>query len=332
MTGAAGFIGYHLSKHLAESDNEVIGIDNLNNYYDVKLKLERLQILEKNKRFKFIKADICNREKVFSIFSSENFDCAVNLAAQAGVRYSISNPYSYIESNIYGFLNILEGSRNNGIKHLVFASSSSVYGANTRTPFSIHHNVDHPISLYGATKRSNELMAHSYAHLYGIPCTGLRLFTVYGPWGRPDMAIFSFTKAILDGKPIDLFNYGKMQRDFTYIDDVIEAIVRIIPNAPIRDGGFDRQCPDPSSSYAAYKIYNIGNNQMVNLMRLVELIEDYTGRKAIKNMMPIQDGDVEATWADIDDTERDIHFKPSTSIEQGLKRFIEWFIRYHGRQ
>jgi UDP-glucuronate 4-epimerase len=331
VTGAAGFIGFHLSKRLLEDGHTVIGIDNLNNYYDPKLKKDRLALLKKYPNFTFHKINIANRKVMEGFFSSYNiehrtsnteqpgtFDYFIHLAAQAGVRYSLVNPYAYIDSNIVGFLNILEGCRRIKPKHLVFASSSSVYGANTKMPFSVHDNVDHPISLYAATKKANELMAHAYAHLYAIPCTGLRFFTVYGPWGRPDMALFLFTKSISEGKSIDIYNYGDMQRDFTYIDDIVEGVIRVIPNPPI--------------SNAPYSLYNIGNNNPIELMRLIEIIEECLGKKAIKNLLPMQLGDVKATYADIDDLARDVGFKPSTPIEEGVRRFVEWYKRYYRTQ
>ena len=329
VTGAAGFIGFHLAKRLLEEGDEVIGIDNLSTYYDVNLKKARLSILKKYSNFKFIKIDIADRKKTAELFNQEDFEIVVHLAAQAGVRYSLINPYAYIDSNIVGFLNILEGCRHKKIKHLIFASSSSVYGANTLMPFSVHHNVDHPISLYAATKKANELMAHVYASLYKIPCTGLRFFTVYGPWGRPDMALFIFTKAILEDKPIDVFNYGKMKRDFTYIDDIIEGVVRIIDKIPKPNPNWSGEKPDPSSSFAPYKLYNIGNNNPVELLRLIEILEECLGKKAKKNFLPLQPGDVPATYADIDDIEKDVGFKPKTPIEKGIRKFVEWYKEYY---
>ncbi len=330
VTGSSGFIGFHLSKRLLERGDTVVGIDNNNSYYDVNLKLARLKELDGRKGFRFVKLDISDRKGVRELFSREKFDISVNLAAQAGVRYSLVNPYAYIESNIDGFLNILEGCRHYGVKHLVFASSSSVYGANTKMPFSVHHNVDHPVSLYAATKKANELMAHTYSSLYKIPSTGLRFFTVYGPWGRPDMALFLFTKAILEGKPIDVFNYGKMQRDFTYIDDIIEGVVRVIDRVPEPNPGWDGKAPDSATSYAPYKLYNIGNNNPVELLRFIEVLEDSLGKKADKNLLPIQPGDVPATYADVDDLIKDLGFKPATTIEAGISRFVEWYKGYYG--
>jgi len=329
VTGAAGFIGFHLCKRLLEEGKEVTGIDNLNPYYDPKLKEDRLKILQDFKDFTFHKVDMADREVMARIFQEGSFDCAVNLAAQAGVRYSIKDPYSYAETNLLGFLNILEGCRHHGVKHLVFASSSSVYGANTKMPFSVHHNVDHPVSLYAASKKANELMAHSYSHLYGLPCTGLRFFTVYGPWGRPDMALFLFTKAILEGRPIDVFNYGKMKRDFTYIDDIIEGVVRVIEKLPTPDPSWNGDHPDPGTSYAPYRIYNIGNNEPVELMHFIEVLEDILGIKAEKNLLPMQPGDVPATYADTADLERDVGFKPSTPLEEGIAKFVQWYRSYY---
>lgn len=329
ITGSAGFIGFHLCKRLIENGDSVFGIDNLNDYYDVNLKLARLELLEGKQNFRFIKLDIADRERIYELFSKESFDIVINLAAQAGVRYSLVNPYSYIDSNIVGFLNLLEGCHHHNVKHLVFASSSSVYGANTKMPFSVHHNVDHPMSLYAATKKANELMAHTYSSLYNIPCTGLRFFTVYGPWGRPDMALFLFTKAILEGRPIDVFNYGKMKRDFTYIDDIVTGIIAVMENIPVPNPRWSSNNPDPSSSYAPYKLYNIGNNQPVDLMYFIEVLEESLGKKTEKKLLPIQPGDVPATYADVDDLIRDIGFKPSTPIEVGIKKFVEWFKSYY---
>ncbi len=330
VTGAAGFIGFSLAKRLIERGDEVVGVDNLNDYYDVNLKKARLAQLEGRQGFRFVKMSLEDREGILSLFKEERFDKAVNLAAQAGVRYSLINPYSYIDSNIVGFINLLEGCRHNGVKHFVFASSSSVYGANTKMPFSVHDNVDHPVSLYAATKKANELMAHTYSHLYQLPCTGLRFFTVYGPWGRPDMALFLFTKAILEGRPIDVFNYGKMQRDFTYIDDIVEGVIRVADNVPKADLKWSGDRPDPGTSRAPYRIYNIGNNNPVELMRFIEVLEKALGKEAAKNLLPLQLGDVPATYADVDDLIRDVGFKPATSIENGIKRFVEWYKDYFG--
>lgn len=329
VTGVAGFIGFFLARKLLERGDEVAGVDNLNDYYDVNLKLSRLKQLEGIKGFEFLKADLADREEIMRLFSSRSFDVVANMAAQAGVRYSILNPYAYIESNISGFLNILEGCRHSGVKHFVFASSSSVYGANTKMPFSVHHNVDHPVSLYAATKKSGELIAHTYSSLYGIPCTGLRFFTVYGPWGRPDMAYFMFTKAILEERPIDVFNHGKMMRDFTYIDDITEGVVRVIDKVPLPDPDWDGSKPDSATSYAPYRLYNIGNNSPVELMYFIKVLEENLGKEAKKNLMPMQAGDVPATYADIDDLARDVGFRPSTSIEKGIREFVNWYREYY---
>lgn len=330
VTGAAGFIGFHLSKRLLEAGVTVVGLDNLNDYYDVNLKKARLEQLMPAEGFRFAKMELADREGVARLFKEERFDTVVNLAAQAGVRYSLVNPYAYTESNIEGFLNILEGCRHNEVKHLVYASSSSVYGANTKMPFSVHDNVDHPVSLYAATKKANELMAHTYASLYGIPTTGLRFFTVYGPWGRPDMALFLFTKAIIEGRPIDVFNFGKMQRDFTFVDDIVEGIVRVIDHLPEGNPAWSGASPDPGTSYAPCKIYNIGNNSPVELIRFIEVLEDALGLQAEKNFLPLQAGDVPATYADVDDLMRDVGFKPATSIEDGVARFVQWYRGYYG--
>jgi UDP-glucuronate 4-epimerase len=329
VTGAAGFIGFHLSKRLVDRGDDVVGLDNLNDYYDVNLKLDRLKQLKFERNFRPVRIDLSDRESVSRLFSEERFDVVVNLAAQAGVRYSLKNPYAYADSNVSGFLNVLEGCRHHGVKHLVFASSSSVYGANTKMPFSVHDNVDHPVSLYAATKKANELMAHTYSNLYALPCTGLRFFTVYGPWGRPDMAYFLFTKAILEGRPIDVFNYGKMQRDFTYIDDIIEGVVRVMDRIPEANPLWSGDNPDPSTSYAPYKLYNIGHNSPVELMRFIEVLEDCLGKTAAKNLLPIQPGDVPATYADIADLTRDVGFRPSTTIEEGIKKFVDWYKEYY---
>ncbi len=329
VTGAAGFIGYHLSKRLLQDGYIVTGRDNLTDYYDVDLKQARIQQLAEYKNFTFIKEDIANRKEMEEFFRKDSFDVVVNLAAQPGVRYSLKNPHSYIDSNIIGFTNILEGCRRNKVKHLVFASSSSIYGINSKIPFSVRDNVDHPASLYAASKKANELMAHTYAHLYGLPCTGLRFFTVYGPWGRPDMAYFSFTKAIMEGKPIDVFNFGNMERDFTYVDDIVEGIVLVIDRIPQANPDWDSANPDPGSSYAPYKLYNIGNNNPVKLIQFIEVLETCLGKKARKNMLPMQLGDVPVTYADVDDLIRDIGFKPATSIEEGIRKFVEWYREYY---
>jgi len=330
VTGAAGFIGYHLSLRLLKNGCLVTGIDNLNPYYDVRLKEARLEMLKSFENFFFIKMDLSDRAGLNKVFKDYQFDVVVNLAAQAGVRYSLENPYAYVDSNIAGFINILECSRHHGIKHLVFASSSSVYGANTKMPFSIHHNVDHPVSLYAATKKANELMAHTYSHLFGLPCTGLRFFTVYGPWGRPDMALFLFTRAIMEGKPIQVFNHGKMQRDFTYIDDIIEGVVRVMSKLPEPNPAWSGESPDPGTSYTKFKLYNIGNNNPVELMEFITVIENVLGRKAKKEFLDLQPGDVVATYADIDDLTKDVGFTPQTPLEKGVERFITWYKEYYG--
>jgi UDP-glucuronate 4-epimerase len=325
VTGAAGFIGFHVSKALLERGDEVIGLDNLNDYYDPTIKQARLCRLEGQEHFRFIKKDLADRDGIAALFTREKFQRVINLAAQAGVRYSLQNPGAYIDSNVVGFANILEGCRHNQVEHLVYASSSSVYGANTKMPFSVHDNVDHPVSLYAASKKANELMAHTYSHLYKLPTTGLRFFTVYGPWGRPDMALFLFTKAILEGRPIDVFNNGKMQRDFTYIDDIVHGVVRITDKTPIENPRWDSTRPDPGTSKAPYRIYNIGNNNPVELTYLIEILEKAIGRKAGKNFLPMQAGDVLATYADVDDLTRDVGFKPATSIETGVTKFVQWY-------
>jgi UDP-glucuronate 4-epimerase len=330
VTGAAGFIGYHLTKRLLEDGCTVTGIDNLNPYYDVSLKQARLESLTPFERFSFVKIDISDKEGLENIFKSSQFDVVVNLAAQAGVRYSLENPRAYVDANIVGFVNILECCRHSHIRHLVFASSSSVYGANTNMPFSVHHNVDHPVSLYAASKKANELMAHTYSHLFGLACTGLRFFTVYGPWGRPDMALFLFTRAILEQQAIKVFNHGKMQRDFTYIDDIIEGVVRVMSRLPEKNPTWNGNDPDPGTSYTRYKIYNIGNNNPVELMEFISTIEKILGCNAKKEFLDLQPGDVIATYADIDDLINDVGFKPSTPIETGIKRFVDWFKEYYG--
>lgn len=330
VTGGAGFIGSHLTMRLLDRGDDVVGLDNLNDYYDVNLKLARLKHLEDKPGFRFVKLALEDREALLRLFKEERFDKVINLAAQAGVRYSLTNPYAYIDANIVGFINVLEGCRHNNVKHLVFASSSSVYGANTKMPFSVHDNVDHPVSLYAATKKANELMAHTYSHLYNLPCTGLRFFTVYGPWGRPDMALFLFTKAILEERPIDVFNFGKMQRDFTYIDDIVEGVVRVTDRIAAPNPAWVGNEPDPGTSAAPYKIYNIGNNNPVELMKFIEVLEEALGKKAKKNLLPLQPGDVPATYADVQGLMRDVDFKPNTSIEVGIGRFVEWYRGYYG--
>jgi UDP-glucuronate 4-epimerase len=329
VTGAAGFIGFHLSKRLSDMDFKVIGIDNLNDYYDVTLKYARLKILSGYPNFEFQKIDLTDKGSVDGLFTAQKFDYVVNLAAQAGVRYSLENPYAYLQSNIEGFLNILEACRHHPVKHLIYASSSSVYGANKKMPFSTSDNVDHPLSLYAVTKKSNELMAHSYSSLYNIPTTGLRFFTVYGPYGRPDMALFLFTKAIFEGKSIDVFNNGKMKRDFTYIDDIVEGIVRLLPKLPKRIPNWNGENPDPSSSFAPYKVYNIGNNKPVELLYFIEVLEKSIGKKSVRNFLPLQDGDVHETYADIDDLMNDVDFRPLVPIEAGVESFVSWYKEYY---
>lgn len=333
VTGVAGFIGYHLANRLLSMNCCVVGLDNLNSYYDVRLKRDRLNqlFIHQNKsNFEFVQAEIEDRKRMENLFAEHSFSTVVHLAAQAGVRYSLVNPYAYIDSNIHGFMNILEACRHHKVDHLIFASSSSVYGANTKMPFSVHDNVDHPVSLYAATKKANELMAHTYSHLYGLPTTGLRFFTVYGPWGRPDMALFLFTQAILKGEPINVFNYGKMKRDFTYIDDIIEGIVRLMNKKPEPNPLWRGDSPDPGSSYAPYKIYNIGNNRPVELSYFISVIEKKLGIEAKKEYLPLQPGDVPETYADVDDLMRDVGFKPKISIEEGISRFIDWYKEYYG--
>ena len=329
VTGAAGFIGFHVARQLLAEGRNIVGLDNLNHYYDPALKQARLDILRKHSRFGFLQIDLAERPPMASLFADHQFEVVVHLAAQAGVRYSIDHPHAYIDANIEGFLNVLEGCRHNGCKHLLFASSSSVYGANTKLPFSVQDNVDHPISLYAASKKANELMAHTYSHLYRLPATGLRFFTVYGPWGRPDMAMFIFAKAIVEGAPIKLFNHGNMRRDFTFVDDVSEAIVRLIDRPPQGNPDWSGDRPDPSSSAAPWKIYNIGNNNPEELMHVVSLLEKEFGRTATREMLPMQPGDVPATYADIDDLARDIGFRPATTIEDGIARFAKWYRDYH---
>jgi UDP-glucuronate 4-epimerase len=330
VTGAAGFIGFHLAKRLLKDGYQVVGVDNINPYYEVALKEARLEELKNESSFTFFKLDLSGRKQLEDIFGEMDFDVVVNMAAQAGVRYSIENPYAYVDSNLVGFVNLLECCRHNQVKHFVFASSSSVYGANTKMPFSVHHNVDHPVSLYAATKKANELMAHTYSHLYRLPCTGLRFFTVYGPWGRPDMALFLFTRAILEDKPIKVFNHGKMQRDFTYIEDIIEGVVRVMGRLPEANPRWSGDAPDPSTSSAPYKVYNIGNNNPVELIKFIEVIEDVLGKKANMEFQDLQPGDVVATYANVDDLMQDVGFKPETPIELGIKRFVQWFKDFYG--
>jgi len=328
VTGAAGFIGFHLSRRLLARGDQVTGIDNLNDYYDVSLKEARLAILQKEREFSFSRQDIADRAGMADIFAGERFDCVVNLAAQAGVRYSLVNPHAYVDANVTGFLNILEGVRHHG-GHLVYASSSSVYGGNTRLPFSEKDSVDHPVSLYAATKRANELMAHSYAHLFGVRATGLRFFTVYGPWGRPDMALFLFTKGILAGEPIPVFNQGKMVRDFTYIDDIVEGVVRVIDHPAEPDPAWQSDKPSAATSKAPWRIFNIGNNKRVELMTYIRAIETVLGRKAKLDLMPMQAGDVQATEADTSLLSAAVGFKPDTAVEEGVRRFVEWYCDYY---
>jgi UDP-glucuronate 4-epimerase len=329
VTGAAGFIGFHVAQRLLSAGRAVVGLDNVNDYYDPKLKEARLEILKRDPNFSFVKLDLANRAATSLVFAQHRFPTVIHLAAQAGVRYSLQHPHAYMDANIEGFINVLEGCRHNECKHLLFASSSSVYGANTKLPFSVRDNVDHPINLYAASKKANELMAHAYSHLYGIPSTGLRFFTVYGPWGRPDMAMFIFAKAITEGKPIKLFNHGNMRRDFTFVDDVSEAVVRLMDRPPQGNPNWSGQKPDPVTSAAPWKIYNIGNNKPEDLMRVVALLEKEFGRTAAKEMLPMQPGDVPATYANIDDLAREIGFRPATTIEDGIAKFAKWYRDYH---
>jgi len=344
ITGTAGFIGFHLVNKLVNEGYDIVGLDNINNYYDINLKYGRLENtgikkeeIEYNRiirstlfsNYKFIRLNLEDDTNISKLFESERFDKVIHLAAQAGVRYSIENPRAYIDCNIVGFLNILEGCRHNNINHLVYASSSSVYGLNEKMPFTVHDNIDHPVSLYAASKKSNELMAHTYSHLYGLPTTGLRFFTVYGPWGRPDMALFKFTKAILENKSIDVYNNGQMERDFTYIDDIVEGISRVIKSAPKGNSNWTGINPDPSSSKAPFKVYNIGNNKPVKLLDFIKYIENTTGKKARKNMLPIQPGDVPKTWADVSALNNDFNYKPKTTIEIGVKNFVNWYSNYY---
>ncbi|MBS0246941.1 MAG: NAD-dependent epimerase [Proteobacteria bacterium] len=330
VTGAAGFIGYHVATALLKEGRVVIGVDNLTPYYDPKLKEARLAELARHNGFSFIKSDLADRQATAELFAQYKFPHVVHLAAQAGVRHSLIDPHAYVDSNLIGFVNVLEGCRHNGCRHLLYASSSSVYGSNTHMPFSVHDNVDHPLSLYGASKKANELMAHSYSHLFKLPTTGLRFFTVYGPWGRPDMAMWIFASAILAGKPIKLFNHGKMQRDFTYVDDVVESIVRLVGHAPAGDPNWSGERPDPASSSAPWRVYNIGNNNPVELLDVVELLEKAIGKKAIRELEPMQPGDVPATYADVAALMKEVDFKPATPIADGIARFIDWYRAYHG--
>lgn len=329
VTGAAGFIGFHTSRKLLERGDEVVGLDNLNDYYDVRLKYARLEILQRFPNFRFVKLDLADRTGMPELFAKERFNRVIHLGAQAGVRYSIQNPLAYVDSNVVGTANVLEGCRHNGVQHLVYASTSSVYGANTRMPFSVHQNVDHPLSFYAATKKANELMAHTYAQLYSLPVTGLRFFTVYGPWGRPDMALFLFTRSILEGKPIDVFNYGHHRRDFTYVGDIAEGVIRACDRPATPNSEWNSDAPDPATSKAPYRLYNIGNNQPVELLRYIEVLEECLGRKAERNLLPLQAGDVPDTWANIDDLTRDVGYTPATPVEKGIRAFVDWYRDYY---
>ncbi|MDH4109358.1 MAG: NAD-dependent epimerase [Gammaproteobacteria bacterium] len=329
VTGAAGFIGFFTAKLLLERGEDVVGLDNFNDYYDVRLKDARAAQLEQYPNFQMLRMNLADRSGMRNLFAAEKFDKVVHLAAQAGVRYSLKNPNAYIDSNIVGTMHVLEGCRHHGVEHLVYASSSSVYGANTAMPFSIHQNVDHPLALYGATKKANELMAHTYSNLYGLPTTGLRFFTVYGPWGRPDMALFMFTKKIIEGRPIDVFNYGNHRRDFTYVEDIVEGVIRTLDHTAAPNPDWDPANPDPGTSRAPYRIYNIGNQQPVELMRYIEVIEQCVGRKAEKNLLPLQPGDVPDTWADTEDLKQDVGYQPSTPVEVGVKRFVDWYVDFY---
>ncbi len=329
VTGAAGFIGFHTTKKLIARGDTVVGLDNLNDYYQVSLKHDRLAQLKNLPGFAFEQIELADRPAMKSLFERHQFDVVIHLAAQAGVRYSLTNPQAYIDSNLVGFCEILEGCRHSGVKHLAYASSSSVYGGNTKMPFSIHDNVDHPVSLYAATKKANELMAHTYSHLFRLPTTGLRFFTVYGPWGRPDMAMWIFTKAILEGRPIDVFNEGKMRRDFTFIDDIVEGVVRVADNIPVPNTSWQSDHPDPATSSAPYRVYNIGNNRPEDLMEMIGILESCLGKKAEKRLLPMQPGDVPATYADVDDLVKDVGFKPATPLATGIQRFVDWYRSYH---
>jgi len=330
VTGVAGFIGMHVAERLLSRGDEIIGVDNVNAYYDVALKEARLNRLSKQSGFRFIKADIADADALGQVFQREKIQSVIHLAAQAGVRYSLDNPMAYVQSNLVGFVNVLEGCRHSNVEHLVYASSSSIYGGNQKIPFSEHDNADHPISLYAATKKSNELMAHTYSHLFGLPTTGLRFFTVYGPWGRPDMSYFKFTRAILEGRPIEVFNHGKMQRDFTYVDDIAESVVRVLDRPPHAQPGFDAINPDPASSSAPYRIYNIGNHRPIDLMTYINVLERALGREAEKTLLPLQDGDVVCTYADTAALQAHIEYVPTTSVEDGIRRFVDWYCAYYG--
>lgn len=329
VTGAAGFIGFHVARRLLDNGRQVVGLDNLNAYYDPKLKDARLAELAKFPGFRFVRLDLADRAGMAALFAEHRFPYVVHLAAQAGVRYSLVDPHAYVDANLVGFTNILEGCRHNGCRHLLYASSSSVYGSNTKMPFSIHDNVDHPLSLYGASKKANELMAHAYAHLFKLPMTGLRFFTVYGPWGRPDMAMWIFASAIMAGQPIKLFNNGNMQRDFTYVDDVVESVVRLVDHAPSGNPNYSTDAPDPGSSPAPWRVYNIGNNNPVELLEVVRLLEEKIGKPAKRELLPMQPGDVPATFANVDDLMREVGFRPATPIAEGIARFIDWYRSYH---
>ncbi len=329
VTGAAGFIGFHVALRLLDRGVQVVGLDNVNDYYDVGLKRDRLRQLNERERFSLVELDVADRQALPDLFQQQRFETVIHLAAQAGVRYSLENPHVYVDSNLVGFVNILEACRHHRVRHLTYASSSSVYGANTTMPFSIHHNVDHPLSLYAATKKANELLAHTYSHLYGLPTTGLRFFTVYGPWGRPDMALFKFTRAILQDEPIDVYNHGQMQRDFTYIDDIAQGVIHVADRVPAGNPGWSGACPDPGTSQSPYRIYNIGNHQPVELMDLIAALEDCLGRKAEKRFLPMQPGDVPATFADVDDLVQDVGFRPATPIEDGVREFVNWYRAYY---
>ena len=329
VTGAAGFIGFHVAQRLLREGRDVVGLDNMNSYYDPALKEARRAELAKSSRLRFVKLDLADRDGMASLFKEHRFPYVVHLAAQAGVRHSLVDPFAYVDANLTGFTAILEGCRHNGCRHLLYASSSSVYGSNTKMPFSVHENVDHPLSLYGASKKANELMSHAYAHLFGLPTTGLRFFTVYGPWGRPDMAMWIFTKAILAGEPIKLFNNGNMRRDFTYVDDVVESVARLVDRRPAGNPDFSTASPDPGSSSAPWRVYNIGNNKPVELLEVVRLLEETLGKKAKRELMPMQPVDVPATYADVDDLMRDVDFRPATPIAEGIRRFTEWYRAYH---
>jgi UDP-glucuronate 4-epimerase len=332
VTGAAGFIGFHTARRLLERGEEVVGLDNLNAYYDPTLKSARLEILRQHPGFRFVQIDLGDRPQMEELFRAEKFQRVVHLAAQAGVRYSITHPHTYVQSNVTGFLHVIEGCRHNAVEHLVYASTSSVYGANTQMPFTEQQNVDHPLTLYAATKKANELMAHSYSSLYGLPTTGLRFFTVYGPWGRPDMALFLFTRHILAGTPIDVFNGGRHQRDFTYIDDIVQGVVAAVDKIATANANWNSAAPDPATSNAPYRIYNIGNQQPVELLRYIEVLERCLGRQAKKNLLPMQPGDLPDTWADVEALARDVGYRPSTDLETGVKRFVEWYLEYYHPQ